>query len=496
MKDVLKEVDVNLNTRKEALRLKFEADTKALEEWTESNSQDLRQCLRDTEKKLDLEKAFVATIRRIPPEILIEIFKWHLEDGPPTQCLALVCREWKVLLVDTPSLWRNIKAYYTNSSETQTAHRTLEIRIQRSRSCLLNITLDFSNYSMSKHSDLFGLVTGIRLERWRSLTLLGGRGFSTTLPKIKQLDGTFSALESFRIVGVVDTGQDLCSSLFKSMVSTSRNIKEAYFDADPPSSLYVSPIFRNALRVCGSIDTISNLSPLRNLQSLSITGFNIIDRDFSSLSLPSLPKQTKFSCPLSAGQLSAFSLHQVEELELSNWSTRTSTYFIDIPELVSLSITDGDLFSLKYIRASKLKRLSIKKNYYRRRYSCQASTNKIIVLFRDEPQAICIAPLSLNINLELSPRALVTLLQNWPQLQDLTLAFGKELPWEGFFSAQLKKRTNPLCPNLVTLRLVPGARVRGDEWKKTARDILDSRRGLPLTSIEWVPISGTTQRVC
>jgi len=97
-------------------------------------------------------------------------------------------------------------------------------------------------------------------------------------------------------------------------------------------------------------------------------------------------------------------------------------------------------------------------------------------------------------NLSISTTAVLAILQLWPQLRHLELTFGKEFAWKGAFPNSLTRKKNPLCPELVTLRLESdskGFEEDMERWDEIAKSIFAARKGLPLNRIEWRYAGGT-----
>jgi hypothetical protein len=84
----------------------------------------------------------------IPDEIVVEILQWHLQGRTPPRRLALVCKGWRTLLLDTSSFWRTLEAYSVYPDSLEREVDTLSKRIALSRSTLLDITL-----SLCEHYD-------------------------------------------------------------------------------------------------------------------------------------------------------------------------------------------------------------------------------------------------------------------------------------------------------------------------------------------------------
>ncbi|KAJ7639536.1 hypothetical protein FB45DRAFT_905950 [Roridomyces roridus] len=67
--------------------------------------------------------AILSRLRRMPPEVLVEIFSWtqgtHPLDGTErtSWVLAQVCRRWREISLSTPSLWATVYADYSDKLE-------------------------------------------------------------------------------------------------------------------------------------------------------------------------------------------------------------------------------------------------------------------------------------------------------------------------------------------------------------------------------------------
>src|SRR4051812_38078766 len=97
-------------------------------------------------------------VQILPSEVLMEIFKWHIGECAPSRRLALVCKPWRSLILDTPTLWCNLYAgplrpnpssepsfrpLMSSQEQDEISEKmcaTLERRIRLSRSALLHIT--------------------------------------------------------------------------------------------------------------------------------------------------------------------------------------------------------------------------------------------------------------------------------------------------------------------------------------------------------------------
>ncbi|KAG2132901.1 uncharacterized protein EDB93DRAFT_1233054 [Suillus bovinus] len=101
------------------------------------------------EEKANSHKAFPSAISRLPTEILTQIFLYCIpEDGDltPTRDLApmlltTVCRRWREVAVDIPSLWRRLRLEVGHGDWKQRAF-CYDTYLKRSRGRQLSLTLE------------------------------------------------------------------------------------------------------------------------------------------------------------------------------------------------------------------------------------------------------------------------------------------------------------------------------------------------------------------
>ena len=114
---------------------------------------------------------------RLPFELLITIFEYvepprpppcpgASSTSPPLMILTHVCRLWRHLAIDTPTLWVNIRIHLPGKQ------RIACLYLKRSKSCPLNFTL-ISDYKGGSYfgSNLICLLLPY-VRRWRRLTVI------------------------------------------------------------------------------------------------------------------------------------------------------------------------------------------------------------------------------------------------------------------------------------------------------------------------------------
>ncbi|KAJ7258882.1 hypothetical protein C8J57DRAFT_952107, partial [Mycena rebaudengoi] len=86
----------------------------------------------------------------LPVEITSEIFIAFLPTYPecppmtgllPPALLGQVCRHWRAIAFDTPSLWRAIQIYLHNISSLAAQLNVLTSWLSRSKNCSLSLSL-------------------------------------------------------------------------------------------------------------------------------------------------------------------------------------------------------------------------------------------------------------------------------------------------------------------------------------------------------------------
>jgi hypothetical protein len=135
-------------------------------------------------------RSLVASIRRLPPEILAEIFFFtdptiychygrHIANcGLPMILVGKVCSSWHRLVLNTPSLWTHIIVKTDQPSPAQV--QRLEQLIAMSGNMLLYLTVSLSNWDHEIWSDISSLIRQ-HSHRLKHVTL---RGLPTVLVEV------------------------------------------------------------------------------------------------------------------------------------------------------------------------------------------------------------------------------------------------------------------------------------------------------------------------
>ncbi|PPQ92965.1 hypothetical protein CVT25_000166 [Psilocybe cyanescens] len=124
-------------------------------------------------------KGLISPIRRLPTEILQEIFRWV---GQTTQMadrkwrwnkllpwvLGQICQSWRIVALDTPSLWAQLPTVHLKNKKkkTKTQLQYLSELLHRSRGAPLDISIDTLSFFGVEHNVVELLCQ--HAERWEA----------------------------------------------------------------------------------------------------------------------------------------------------------------------------------------------------------------------------------------------------------------------------------------------------------------------------------------
>lgn len=496
------ELDKAFQNKMTALQQEYEKTKERLNNECRSRTQLMHFELEDLEIRLAAEEAFIAPLRKIPEEILAEILHHYLDGQTPERKLSLVCKEWRAILLRTPSFWRNLRAFMINSDYNHTFRHIinafganpntpyaaqLQRRIELSRSTLLDISLSLDTPAWGEATtELFELLAKTDLKRWRSLTLIVGYGWYNAPSLDGIFEGTLSSLQSLKIcLPFQIAGQEPFIPIYQLIAKSKPPLKE--LDGPISETLFNANIFQKVSKITTTESSFANMRGLRGLEDLHITtGIN------NSIDLPHqtstpLPRRTKLDGMINANQLHSLQLYNVEDFEVSGIAMLGFDAIIDFPRLSSLRMRDDVFSTLSRISAPNLSDLEISTGRQKVAEKKQASTT-IISLLRDTPESVTIKPTSLTMDIGVTSTAVLAILQHWPQLQHLTIAFGSEFTWKGAFPNAFNRKRSPLCPQLITLRLDSRStdfRNNMEQWEAIAKTIISTRKNMPMKQISW-----------
>ena len=172
------------------------------------------------------QRFILAPVRKLPLELLVNIFEHFIcEDGSPWT-LALVSVAWSEVMFSTCSLWSKVHVDI-NTACTKSANsllRRLKAHLRRAGTrCLLDVHLvckfEYAKHTTKQVLKACELIGGRdMLERWRSVTLIGGP-FALTQ---EQLEPLFAhPLPNLRSLSVESKRSNLLLDILNEMIDTS-----------------------------------------------------------------------------------------------------------------------------------------------------------------------------------------------------------------------------------------------------------------------------------
>ncbi len=144
------------------------------------------------EEYIQVHRAILSPIRRLPPESLSEIFMKYLEESfdpfhnrPPWE-LAHVCQRWRQAALGTAQLWRHLpRIVFGRVREDWEANRLACLKFLLQHSSNAKITFYLSKPVKSDAgNDILTLLLG-HCERWESISLVVGEDLHWRLTEIQ-----------------------------------------------------------------------------------------------------------------------------------------------------------------------------------------------------------------------------------------------------------------------------------------------------------------------
>ncbi|KAL1687801.1 hypothetical protein GGG16DRAFT_61330, partial [Schizophyllum commune] len=141
--------------------------------------QDLEDLLARAERQKNLNKAFVAPVRRLPPELLSQIFLivtdhhlLRLREVRLCRSFARVCSAWRAVALDTPQLWSSVSFWLNGKDNWQNlfAHE-----LQLTRDWPLDVMIH--EPLGDRQTTRSWLLLASQSHRWRTLTVNLSCGF-------------------------------------------------------------------------------------------------------------------------------------------------------------------------------------------------------------------------------------------------------------------------------------------------------------------------------
>lgn len=250
-------------------------------------------------------RSILAPIRRLPSDVLVEIFKYHQAKNAdgfitfegrrvliPMLEIANVCSYWRSLILANTCFWTNVRIY---ALEAKTSGARLQTILDRSRNSLLCIHLNLLHWDGAYPDGSIDILIQKSSRRWKSLTII-------------MIDDTF--IQCFASLhGKLNTLQRLCIHTIGYRQGTNCDIKDV-------DAFEIAPHLRD-VKLQGAQATRIRV-PLPELRRLDLENFTTDEVSKAMLHCPNLQYlriANPYAESTSAIQLSS---HQLTEIDLND----------------------------------------------------------------------------------------------------------------------------------------------------------------------------------
>jgi hypothetical protein len=334
-------------------------------------------------------RSFIAPIRRLPFEILGELFLAYIDIGGSPWELTRICKSWRVSAINTPRLWSRIHVAlqplrnrytppglrWSKSGEYCDTPERLERALRRAGATPLNLVLELretDGWLLPMRSGvgderkktleaLLKLISGARMVQWKSVLLIS----STSLP-LGYLEGNLERLESFEMDWRGGTGE-FHKRLLDSIDQTSMNLRMLKFTGGLPVGYMERRWWNRLTELC--LDSVSRQSlPSLLCQCVKLVkltlglSFSAEPCTIAEVNVPTLRELILSSCDMA--NLSSLLLPQLETLVLRHCADGPPGACLPAPakltNLLNLTLDSTEINILGHIVAPRLEELDLR----------------------------------------------------------------------------------------------------------------------------------------
>ncbi|KAG8760042.1 hypothetical protein FRC14_004272 [Serendipita sp. 396] len=443
-------------------------------------------------------------IETLPIEIWEEILEWlYVDGGVPMRNHAKVCRQWRQILLNLPTLWRTIELSTATGGVTEELCDQLERRLHHAKGVTLDVTLSHPRgYQPLEGTPYMTLVKKLTqhgpIDRWRSLAIFdtyyeGGRHIHGVF------SGRFTSLRSFTVTSNVyclSKIPDPHIALFELIIRSNPPLRhlglQIYYAPRELIPLLRLQTITTLRGTFGSLHTILPEFPPQ-IHDLTINGWYGTpnpDWPHPSKVLPQCSITILNYQPLLARGLCADKVLCLHIDGFAGWEK--SDTVLELPILHTLHLRPCQPQFLQVFKAPKVQVLKLSKAHKQNmniqlKLVRRENRAHSIPVFRNR-QLLTSYPISLTIEVEeITDGLLVMMLEAWPQLKYLSIVFGGDFDIFGFVAKRLLDKASPLCPQLETIDMDVWWYEKGRKWRKwreVAEEMMSRRNG-SLDRITW-----------
>ncbi|KAJ7609582.1 hypothetical protein DFH06DRAFT_186457 [Mycena polygramma] len=158
-------------------------------------------------KSIREHRAVISALRRMPPELICEIFAWTLpldtSARKPPWNLGWICRSWRLWALEYPLLWSciSIPSTDTEPSDEMPLSCMIECQIERSANAPLDIVWVTSRWASISipHPGVLQCILP-HCNRWRSLNVIVPNPKAHMLDWLRPVTGHLDGLERLEVI--------------------------------------------------------------------------------------------------------------------------------------------------------------------------------------------------------------------------------------------------------------------------------------------------------
>ena len=433
--------------------------------------------------------SFLAPIRRLPVEILTEIFllsrDCHLRS--PLN-LMHVCRRWRATVLTTPRIWANLRL--------RTWTKTIEVgfALKRTGASPLDVEIDtgmdvFKMVDTNKLRRYAGLeLATTEAKRWRNLTITS---FPTQLdinthykPEKPVFSGRMNALQSFKVKGICENS--IIFDQLLNVVGSSSHEKLTDMELSSPNAIYrlAQPQFASIFRrlvtfkvdvreMQAEVDILTQFEQLVTLEAYRLRLPNYpVETDLPLVRTLRYMKIKLVSVQWMSGrtfpdmvECTLILPHNARTLALSGGG-------VDLPECTHFTYDDLVIDVLPNFCIPKLDTLTVRNNVWNK----PRGSSQLAAVWSGAAGVVAsLKPRVLHLDTLCHDQHLIHALSMLPELEGLYLGVVRpDGLCKKFFGALQKKRRGPQPPSLASkFGLCPNLRTFGIRYY---RQILNGER--------------------
>jgi len=499
----------------------YSADRQKAERAVEAVVEDLKVQIYILEQENINSASFLAPIRRLPMEMLAEIFLLAIFDNnhPPLE-LARVSQSWRAVILSMPHMWSTFRL------STWTKADKVDFILERTRSVPLDVEIDAG-------ADIFKVVDEQEVRfagmeramsvasRWRELVV-------TSFPSKVDVDahwaptkpsfifgGPMNALESFRIKNSCE--DSILFEQFLDAVGNGSQERLVNMELSSPNAVYhfiqpqFVPMFRRLVtfkvdvrEMRAEVDILRHFEQLETLEAFRLRlPLYTIETD---LPLVRTLKRIKIKT-VSVQWMAGRALSNLEECTII-WPHYPETLAlgggVDLPVCTHFTYDDHVIDTLPNFRIPKLDTLIVRNEAWNK----PRGSTQLAAVWKGVGHVTPLKPRVLHLDTQCHDQHLINALMMLPELEELYLglvrpdALGKK-----FFGAlQAKKGRSSrsssatfvciLCPKLITFGVRYRRWVREDERdeiRPLLQKVIASRQktDTSLESVKFWPMKDT-----